>query len=71
MKTRQKLFRKHLRIIIDNTMDMQLQAMRPWQPKQFVTYDVITADWTDADFERARIAQVVADAAILGMVYGG
>lgn len=47
--------------IADHIMDMHMQAMRPWQPNQFVAYDVITADWTDADFDRARTAQEVAD----------
>lgn len=61
------LFKK----IAGHIMDMHMQAMRPWQANQFVAYDVITADWQDADFDRARTAQQVVDGVLAGMARGG
>lgn len=47
--------------IVHHLLSMHLAAITPWQPNKFVALDLVTADWNDEDFERARTAQQIAD----------
>ena len=47
--------------IVHHLISMHLAAITEWQPNKFVALDLVTADWTNADFERARTAQQIAD----------
>lgn len=57
--------------IVRNLLSMHLAAITPWQPNKFVALDLVTADWGDDDFERARTAQQIADGFLTGMGRGG
>lgn len=54
--------------IVHHLLSMHLAAITPWQPNKFVALDLVTADWTNADFERARTAQKTVDKFLLEMV---
>lgn len=51
----------NIKKIVHKLISIHLESIRAWQPNKFVAYDLVTADWTDADFDRARTAQEVAD----------
>ena len=54
----------NIKNIVHHLLSMHLAAITPWQPNKFVALDLVTADWNDEDFERARTAQQIADGAI-------
>lgn len=45
----------------DAVMSLYISADTPWRPNQFWAVDLLTADWKQDDFDRARIAQIIAD----------
>lgn len=51
----------NIKKIVHKLILIHLESIKAWQPNKFVAYDLVTADWTDADFDRARTAQEVAD----------
>lgn len=59
------------RNVIDALMSMYLSAYTPWRPNQFWAIDLLTADWEEGDFQKARTAQIVADDFIWRMVTTG
>lgn len=42
-------------------MSLYMSADTPWRPNQFWAVDLLTADWKQDDFDRARLAQIIAD----------
>lgn len=55
----------------DGVMAMHLQAEVPWRPNQFWAVDLLTADWKQDDFDRARLAQIIADDFLWRMITTG
>lgn len=51
----------NIKKIVRKLIAMHLENIKEWQPNKFVALDLVAADWTSADFERARTAQQVAD----------
>lgn len=51
----------NIKNIVRKLIEMHLESIKEWQPNKFVALDLVTADWTNEDFERARTAQQIAD----------
>lgn len=58
----------NIKNIVRKLIAMHLESIKEWQPNKFVALDLVTADWTNADFERARTAQKTVDKFLLEMV---